>query len=38
MSGSSCTRSIATRPEPLLLEADDVIAATGFQAPMLDLP
>jgi len=28
----------ATRPEPLPLEADDVIAATGFQAPMLDLP
>jgi thioredoxin reductase len=26
------------RPEPLLLEADDVIAATGFQAPLLDLP
>ena len=28
----------ATRPEPLLLEADDVIAATGFEAPMRDLP
>jgi thioredoxin reductase len=27
-----------TRPEPLLLEADDVIAATGFQAPLRDLP
>lgn len=28
----------ATRPEPLLLEADDVIAATGFHAPLQDLP
>ncbi len=28
----------ATRPEPLLLEADDVIAATGFQSPLQDLP
>jgi hypothetical protein len=27
-----------TRPEPLLLEADVVIAATGFQAPLGDLP
>jgi len=27
-----------TRPEPLLLEADDVIAATGFEAPIRDLP
>ena len=27
-----------TRPEPLLLEADDVIAATGFEAPLEDLP
>ena len=27
-----------TRPEPLVLEADDVIAATGFQAPLRDLP
>ena len=27
-----------TRPEPLLLEADDVIAATGFNAPLEDLP
>lgn len=26
-----------TRPEPLLLEADDVVAATGFQAPLRDL-
>jgi thioredoxin reductase len=26
------------RPEPLLVEADDVIAATGFQAPLQDLP
>jgi thioredoxin reductase len=26
------------RPEPLLLEADDVIAATGFSAPLQDLP
>jgi thioredoxin reductase len=26
------------RPEPLLLEADDVIAATGFHAPLKDLP
>ena len=26
------------RPEPLLLEADDVIAATGFYAPLQDLP
>jgi thioredoxin reductase len=26
------------RPEPLVLEADDVIAATGFQAPLGDLP
>ena len=26
------------RPEPLVLEADDVIAATGFQAPLRDLP
>ena len=28
----------ASRPEPLLLEADDVIAATGFYAPLQDLP
>jgi thioredoxin reductase len=28
----------ASRPEPLLLEADDVIAATGFHAPLQDLP
>jgi hypothetical protein len=28
----------ASRPEPLLLEADDVIAATGFHAPLRDLP
>lgn len=28
----------AARPEPLLLEADDVIAATGFYAPLQDLP
>jgi thioredoxin reductase len=27
-----------TRPEPLLLEADDVIAATGFESPLRDLP
>jgi thioredoxin reductase len=27
-----------TRPEALLLEADDVIAATGFSAPLQDLP
>jgi thioredoxin reductase len=27
-----------TRPEPLVLEADDVIAATGFEAPLGDLP
>lgn len=27
-----------TRTEPLLLEADDVIAATGFYAPLQDLP
>jgi len=27
-----------TRPEPLVLEADDVIAATGFEAPLRDLP
>jgi cation diffusion facilitator CzcD-associated flavoprotein CzcO len=27
-----------TRPEPLLLEADVVIAATGFEAPLGDLP
>jgi thioredoxin reductase len=27
-----------TRPEPLLVEADDVIAATGFEAPLQDLP
>jgi thioredoxin reductase len=27
-----------TRPEALLLEADDLIAATGFQAPLQDLP
>jgi thioredoxin reductase len=27
-----------TREEPLLLDADDVIAATGFEAPLLDLP
>ncbi len=27
-----------TRTEPLLLEADDVIAATGFHAPLRDLP
>jgi thioredoxin reductase len=27
-----------TRPEPLVLEADDVIAATGFEAPLQDLP
>jgi thioredoxin reductase len=27
-----------TRSEPLLLDADDVIAATGFQAPLGDLP
>ncbi len=27
-----------TRSEPLLLEADDVIAATGFHAPLQDLP
>jgi thioredoxin reductase len=27
-----------TRSEPLLLEADDVIAATGFYAPLQDLP
>jgi thioredoxin reductase len=27
-----------TRPEPLVLEADDVVAATGFQAPLRDLP
>jgi thioredoxin reductase len=26
------------RAEPLLLEADDVIAATGFEAPLRDLP
>ncbi|HLE99266.1 MAG TPA: NAD(P)-binding domain-containing protein [Gaiellaceae bacterium] len=26
-----------TRPEPLLVEADDVIAATGFEAPLRDL-
>jgi thioredoxin reductase len=26
------------RPEALLLEADDVIAATGFRAPLQDLP
>ncbi len=28
----------ATRPEPLLLDADDVIAATGFTSPLQDLP
>ncbi len=28
----------STRPEALQLEADDVIAATGFQAPLQDLP
>jgi thioredoxin reductase len=28
----------STRPEPLVLEADDVIAATGFHAPLRDLP
>ena len=28
----------ATRPEPLLLDADDVIAATGFHTPLQDLP
>lgn len=27
-----------TRVEPLVLEADDVIAATGFEAPLQDLP
>jgi thioredoxin reductase len=27
-----------TRPEALLLEVDDVIAATGFRAPLQDLP
>ena len=27
-----------TRPEPLLLDADVVIAATGFRAPLADLP
>jgi len=27
-----------TRPEPLVLEADDVVAATGFQAQLRDLP
>lgn len=27
-----------TRAEPLLLEADDVVAATGFEAPLQDLP
>jgi thioredoxin reductase len=27
-----------TRPEALVLEADDVIAATGFEAPLRDLP
>ena len=27
-----------SRPEPLLLEADDVVAATGFRAPLRDLP
>ena len=27
-----------TQPEPLVLEADDVIAATGFRAPLGDLP
>ncbi|MBA2742611.1 MAG: NAD(P)-binding domain-containing protein [Actinobacteria bacterium] len=27
-----------TRSEPLLLEADDVIAATGFSTPLQDLP
>jgi thioredoxin reductase len=27
-----------TRAEPLLIEADDVVAATGFQAPLQDLP
>ena len=27
-----------TRPEPLVLEADDVIAATGFEARLQDLP
>ena len=27
-----------TRPEHLVLEADDVIAATGFSAPLRDLP
>jgi thioredoxin reductase len=27
-----------TRPETLVLEADDVIAATGFEAPLQDLP
>lgn len=27
-----------TRPEPLLVEADDVVAATGFEAPLGDLP
>ncbi|MGH3079461.1 MAG: NAD(P)-binding domain-containing protein [Gaiellaceae bacterium] len=27
-----------TRAEPLVLEADDVIAATGFEAPLQDLP
>jgi len=27
-----------TRAEPLVLEADDVIAATGFEAPLRDLP
>jgi thioredoxin reductase len=27
-----------TRAEPLVLEADDVVAATGFEAPLQDLP
>jgi thioredoxin reductase len=27
-----------TRPEPLVLEADEVVAATGFEAPLGDLP
>jgi thioredoxin reductase len=27
-----------TRAEPLLVEADDIVAATGFQAPLRDLP
>jgi len=27
-----------SRPEPLVLEADDVIAATGFSVPLADLP